>query len=452
MAFRVNSNELRPIKINFEGDARSTTGATNEFQANATNTKGMPNVDLNSLDDYSLLNILDHLTLEELINVTNVNVRFRALIIAHSARLKLELHEVTVRFISDFSGKIHDGDVITITRSVEIQRFLQYFGHFVSKVEFYGRGYNDNELLEISQSIEKYCATTLIEFEQSETGNYLTRDTNRVFSKITNLHLRQLNNQSLYDLQIHRIYPALEQLTLAFHPFIKKNATYFHQIFSNQVKHLLGSIPKLSAFHINPVPSLDLIRSINVIEPNLKSLAIGYDSNDFILRSNNNRNVHFHNVNNFKLNVFGDRTNSLNPFPITFDRLDSLEIVTMDVIDVPTRLIEQNVALKSLSLPYISQHDNLRSIFNLIERLQNLEKITLEWCGDLSSTYLMDQLDQLNEIVFIARDIHLSKNVSEVLKSAIPSAWNVANLTEYIGLDYKEYRITIIRKANGQFV
>lgn len=355
---------------------------------------------------------------------------------------KYRLHQNVVRIDG---GGLYDratADIITIGKHSQILPFLRHFGHKITKIYFAGFSYNPTERHQITEAISKYCSKSLLEMELIETGGHLMNATETsIFTKLKKLKVR--DDKILYENpQIHRIYPALKELSLAL------GSTTMTEQTITYIRHLLMTTPQLQSFETPKVLTYDFVQSIEVILPHLTSLAIGYVPND--LDDLNNRTIHFNRINRLTLNlVFFNFANPIAPFPFTFTRLEALEIATTKIEQAPISLFERNIALKSLSFPTLNDIDGLLTLLSQLRESHNIEVLTLQWTrfmGSDNTRRLLNEFDGLKEMMFVVFDGMNHSANRDALLQMIPDQWNVS-VAQRESVDARiKYQVLIVRK------
>lgn len=372
------------------------------------------------LDDFFLLDIFDELSFSDLLNLAPIDPRFVQLIAEHQMIHKYHIDANVIRIDG---GGMYDrakAEIITIGKYTQILTFLRHFGHLVTKVYFSGFSYNSSEREQITRFLIKYCGNTLVEVELIESGGLLINGTTGSLPRVTKLKVRDDNY--LYDnQQIHRIYPALKELTLSAIAFESDD----HSL--NYFRELLRQLPELRGFGLTKVPSIEYVRLIEQHLPKLESLEIGYVPNMDQLNYSHGQRILFKNVQHLSLNIrFYNLATRISQFPFTFEQLETLEISTTKIEYVPWNLFDENRQVKALAFPTITHLERLLDFLHELEETHRIGELTVLWTQFMGSDYvvrLMTEFNRLQKIKFIVWDGLERAMHRDALLALIPSTW-----------------------------
>lgn len=158
--------------------------------------------------------------------------RFRSLIGRHFMIPKYRIHNQLIRF-SDRHNLL-DLNQFTLNRFGQILQLLQNYGDLITQLQLTKGSFTEQELLEISHYVERFCSSTLIELKLSNVGDYLLYMTKEVFPKIAKLRFWSNYGYSK-ELQLARIYPNMQYLELK---IVLTTKLPIIDHFSTQIKHL----------------------------------------------------------------------------------------------------------------------------------------------------------------------------------------------------------------------
>lgn len=383
-----------------------------------------------------MLTVLDHVTFDDLLNLAYSSARLRYLIGDHYLIPKYRIHERAIRIDGLATPDESIGEIF-ITGFIPALRFLRSYGSYIKELSFYGSYFKPDEIPEISRYIGDYCAETLTSLELIETDSYLfTSDTNVAFTNVVSVDIWYF--QPLDDIPIHRIYPAVEYLTIA------------SKLFSpNAIANLdLSLNVNLRSIDIIDYVTFKLLHSISISRPNLDVLKFIYDSKHLysLVDSDDDEIITFGHVKNLTVTMYSGAGHETGPFPVQFKALDSLVFDSTQINDVTINLIEQNVGLKALSLPTVSYGMNdLNRIFDSISRLEHLEEILLHVSGSIRAPVLMGKINavhQLKRVIF--RTVHQENR--DILIDAANAQWQVENAWETSDSVEDVFYLAVIRR------
>lgn len=206
------------------------------------------------------------------------------------------------------------------------------------------------------------------------------------------------------------------------------------------LRQLFRANPEVVELTSTRVLSLELLRIASIALPELTTLNIPYPSNVA-----QNQYVHFEHVTNFIVRI--ESNIDVPPeFPITFNQLNSLEIVTSSFAQVPIDLIVKTKNLKTLALP-ITRFDNFAIFTNILNKLPQLEEVKLNWTNDVSYGETLTVINRKGKLVKITFFVW-TKLSQDDLVSVIPNDWQVIT-TDKVAIGSSQlYEVVIERKRN----
>lgn len=315
------------------------------------------------------------------------------------------------------------------------QQYLQTSCHTVEKLTFRGKFYTAAQIDAISQSIGQFCSHTLLELDLHEAGNVLLTSTTIKFPQTRQLRLDYTNLPA--NLQIHRIFPVLQTLSII--AFYEPNAN------GSPLIHLAAVLPRMPQLRgfVVVSPANTILHVIQDALPNLESLAIIYDESVPV-----NGTVHFPNVKHFTLTTMSlsARQSGQRSFPITFNHLETLDLFPYDGTFDYTMAdwIEQNIELKKVSSAFVfGETESIRFISSL-SRLPNLEHVTMDVSGDTSIAYELQHLENVRMVTFTM--VALFKYTQDQLLETVPSGWHAVD-GGWKDIDGGSGALTVVRQV-----
>lgn len=393
-----------------------------------------------NLDDFTLLDIFDNLQLEDLLNIAETHGRFHNLLTDRYMNSKFRFPHSIVHF-----RKNPPKDSITLTNPNTIFQFLRIFGHLIKKMEFMAGHYSAGDVEDIMEQVGNYCSGTLIEMRFVEAGNYVISRPSQIFTNTKKLEIQHALN--LKGQRIAQVYPALEDLSIGMYNEELRSQEEIDQ-YEWSIRDLLSSLPNLRALHLNVICSYNLLCNIAQKLPALEILKIELPRS-FIIPIQNQPAIHFKNVKSLELlyRVEGDAFASL---PFTFDALETLKISKNYLTHFPWGLIEQNVGLKRLLLPWLGTHDIL-SILNRFNDTHNFEEVEIKWVDTVrgeDTVNLFYQFRSLQKITFIIWKTSEASEQRDVLLALMPNEWQVTDERETDYFTFTMLHITVTRSEN----
>lgn len=283
-------------------------------------------------------------------------------------------------------------------------KFLQTSCESVKKLLFNGKFMSFTERITVSEAIIRHCAETLIELEFYEAGNPLLLTTHQTFLRVRTL---KVNNDILPpNMQIARIYPALQKLSILSSPgqeWTDDNWEYIQQ--------MLPSISYIRQLEIigeaNPI-----LKSIAEHLSNLEALAIGYDGAIGVKDS-----MHFSTVKELKLDIKHGRSPVHLPLPFTFDRLEVLNLRTFAAYPFLSDWLGHNVNLQSIT----TQMNADDQFLDVVGHLPTLKHATFAYRLELPFGAYLNSMANVDTVTFVTRGGH------ERLADTIPANWKVVD-------------------------
>lgn len=406
---------------------------------------------LDDMDNYSLMRFFNRLQFDELLNLAEINARFRHLI-GHYMLAKYSIHKKILRLRNVENAAITN-TAINIGKCATALRFLRHFGHLITKLEYTNKQHNFIENLEINHSIQRFCARTLVEIKLSSVQCYLIGDVNNTFEKVTNVDFSS-DSFPRDNLQLHRIYPRMERLNFSIPNPMTITMTSLAQTYSN-LKHLefyeydgdshlrriIRANLQLRSLKLNMCPTIELLRFLDENLPHLESLAVP------CCEFGANSSVFMKNVKKFMVTINGLETDSVSPFPVTFNQLESLDLwITTTIANVPIKLIEQNIGIKVLSLQWIESIETYSHVIDtFVKPLAELNDLHITWSNSINVTETLHLFDQINQLkVKTITFIMTNRTFCDDLIKLKPNQWQFSDEQSTSSVKY----ITFVRNVD----
>lgn len=332
--------------------------------------------------------------------------------------------------------EIEKHDEFIVQERHSVLPFLRNFGHFIKSLKFHEKLYSKEHAIQIYQYIEKYCGNTLAELDLITAGTHLTMDTTITFSSVIKLELSHMDD--LNHMELDRIYPALEDLTIGaltanymsagkFLARLERLHVVEYLDHENDIslRELLRCSPQLRALKLSRVPSFELLKFISETTLNLESLSFSYKHG--AIHSATGDTVHFQTVKNFTIEI-NDWNSEIHTAPITFKQLTALEISSHN-FDMPVNLLKENAALKSLSLPR-GNEECTRSTLDEAGPFPSLEELKMQWFNYNDTSIIMDAVQRfvsLKKIILIVYELEGDELNLNAIRANIQGEWRVTD-------------------------
>lgn len=394
----------------------------------STTTTGLSNV-----DDYTLMELIDHLEFDDILKLADLSTELRAIITERYMVPIYQLHEKTICFTVGMDEH-QPGSRLVINELPVALRLLRIFGHLVTKLKLFSLNFTTEQLTLIGNYIAKYCQSSLIELELFgiQTSELITDPTN-LFPNVTKLKLSSFHPMG--SLEIHKIYPALKELTYSCHAFSRNshifpNLVRFELIENgvdandSNIREFLKLNSHLRELSLSRIVTFDLMKFMEENLEKLESLEIGYLSH--AMQSPNNEILHFGDIRSFVITPKA-RGNILQKFPLSFNRLDSVEIRTNDYFNVPLNLIKENPMIKTLSLPWLDGRQAVRVLSGVRDSHQ-LEEATVKLTNIDSMPEVLESINEfgaMRRINFIVHDLVGETSSRRAVLTNIPARWHL---------------------------
>lgn len=406
--------------------------------------RGIP-IRLDGLDSYNLLSILDRMEFPELLGLAETNKNFHFFIVEYVIKPRFRFHQKIITFDRLSSSAVQnelseeavwkiDSKRISIRHYETILRVLRVFGQFITKLEFIGFNFDENEAAEIYRRINEYCSNSLVDISiepSSDLNTAWTKTFERVenviiqrssilehwtiqntFPNMRSLEIRMSRSDyhKLNDIQTLRMhFPHLEHLSLY---IAMRNAEFPY------LRDILVMNQQLKSLSLKNLINAETMIFINDALPNLETLDLISYPGDFL---NSSEKIHFENVRHFALNVRGaDFPKNL---PISFNQLDAFHLRCHDLFDPFIDFITRTHSLRKIEFEAIQpNYEQLSEIVHVLDRLEELSAPIEE---DMSGDGLSRFLRQKSQLKRITVSLMRTQKRTDLLK-LVSSDWELA--------------------------
>lgn len=403
------------------------------------------------LNDDVLLKIFDEFEFERLLDVANMNYRFRQLITQHTLIPKYQLNEKSLMItISDGAvarNIFFDTHSFYYIENREFAlKFLRNFGHVVPRILF-NKCVFPQWHRRISSYINEHCNESLERLEigafdedmllqwkkpfknvitlQFNYGSCECKDNNinisKIFPSLRYFELKWLSHLSSKCIEYH--FPKLEHIQFS----MKVHASYTK---NNSYENFFELNPQLRSIHITNMINADLLRviseKVNCLET-IRLTIMGPDFFDKLVEEV----IRFESVKQFYVRLAVAKHGTPNFIPFEFDQLEEIEFESDRTFNpVQGKWIEyiaKQHKLKSLKILWSLL--NLQQWTSIVESLPQLKVITTYWKpanGNNGIAGVMRTKTTLKKIILI----NLLEREYNVLKEIIDQGWQIAGEVE----------------------
>lgn len=389
---------------------------------------------INSADEPSPDIYLAQLELVDLVKMAKISDRFERAV-AHILRTRYRIHEKTIR-IEQVEQETHLGDAIIMTDFPAILELLQHFGHVIPRIYFSGMFFSTEQRAHINRHIAEYCSQTLLELELCDADGYLISDTNRTFPHVARLNVQ--NFEYADNLDLSRIYPNVQWLTFCAYdnrvtslvrPFAHMEHLTTLRIAESTVLALIRLHPKLRTFHMHDVASLEFLRNVSQLLPQLESLEVKHGPDGFLTESSLSvDDVRFESVSHFGIAADGFDEITFERVPFTFGRLNSLKITSPTASSVYRQLVQENSQVAVFTLDRVGDAEAVPLIVDLASRLERLVELSVSWMDEVDESDVLALVDNLRHLKKVILDFWIEFDCADLVPKIGPQ-WNVESET-----------------------
>lgn len=414
------------------------------FHTQAPTTKGSPVdvstlVPLDSLDEYSLLDIFDWLPFNDLVNMAEMSPRIHEIIEAYYMIHKYHLDERSIIIdASDHSYSIIDSDTndVLIHSYSGVLYFLRHFGSVLKHLEISRYFCDDMKFAQIIHFVQMYCKDTLEMIDLRNEADISIDLWDASFPRVRNVSISNFSRPK----NLPHIFPNIQNLSVTLYQKIDFDHLYLPELkhFSfrqidincdiNFLKNTIRLNQQLQSIHIDRMLDTDFMQFLTENLRNLTNLSVKDYPFDYSANKNL-ANISFPNVKKLSVGYCSDSDTS-NPFPLTFDQLEILKLRTPYLTPKLNNFIKQNKQLKSIVLQWVRlQVDDLNF---LITELPELFEIKMKWTDDITPAQLIEILNRSHTLRFLS--IFTDNDVGPLLRIIeADSGWNLVedNSTEW---------------------
>lgn len=326
-----------------------------------------------------------------------------------------------------------DENEIRIANTDDIVKLLKIFWPWITNLAYSSKHRTNEEKRRIEQAIVEYCRKTLLSLELDDAGYKLITRNDIVFEKVTDLKLSRTKFDD--DLNLARIYPALVSLCFAtkmpllmsslakFHPHIR-SITYIEEKIGyakfTYIDSLLEQNTHMKQLRLRKFLTEDSIRSIAKHASNVEKLSVTSADGDGFIAIAKKAPIHFGKVKYFTFIDYSQNVDKYKRFPLTFDAPIQFKILTLASLEFVGGMIKSYESLTVLSIPWIEIKDQTGEnyLFDMLEALPKLEKLTLQWSPRFSKSSVEKLLRKVKkQVVFVVTEKEYQAGFIEAMKS-----------------------------------
>lgn len=355
------------------------------------------------------MNILDLLEINEVVNFLDAGTKFDQQFIDHYMRARFKIDKKIIYIPTYHAQKYDKGavDIISLDNGSIAAQFLRNVGHLIRKIEV---DTHIHYIDTIAQHIETYCSKTLRELTLIGSNNHFLSKSNQSLANLTKLSLT-LPIRGEENAKVSQIFPNLEELSIIgktdpteiYHFMEYLHYTRDLEDYSKNILDVVQSSPPLRKLFVEGLPLFKAFQSILDHQQHVESLAIGYDV-DILKKIDVGLTYQFNNLRYLSLDITDySKGEEAKPFPIRCNQLENLEIRTTNFSHIPYGMIQDSIALKSLSFPTWNKTEGLLELLDGIKETHSIEDISIVWSNTIEENYtkrLLNDYPNLKKIVF----------------------------------------------------
>lgn len=359
------------------------------FQMFATYASKIPSTatssQLNQLDDFSLMCILDYLDFDDLIAVAKLSPRLSNIILDHYLLAKFRLHEKNIIYLKE---RLFYNDRYGISTYLaddwdETLTILELFGHAFKHVCFKVPSQTNPRTLVVFEYADKYFPQAIKKIEIIRVdAKALAKWTHTVNCNITEV---EIGGHVIDPIPLNDLFPLMQKLEVL---NIHSSMIQFYPHLTNcraSIGHLntfelIRLNPQLRQFRTVKCYNVSEVRYLSEISPNLESLDVYL----YIDPHNIDSDVaHFRNVKEFSLTALNEKEEDEIPEfwnvigNIQFDRLEVLKLEAV-IPNADNRLIEMIAANRNLKKFETNVGMTPETFNSLLQSLPELKEVSIK--------------------------------------------------------------------------
>lgn len=352
-----------------------------------------------------------------------------------------DVSEPVVRFAINADEKSHTYKNEILVKDVNsMLAMLQTKHNSIKRLKVDGYDLSRDDAETISHHIAQNASTSLIELSVDFLfDDYLLVAANHTFANVKSLSI--IGGHQSDVLRLHEIFPNIEKLFLfrtnerpmeslqRQYPQLIELSFYSLDYDNVNLQPLIQLNPQIRHLKLNAIPNIATLECIEQYLPNLETLNIqcnarGCDRQYF-------ERIHMSHVKHFIINLSQRDTKRI---PITFERLESLQIDGKFVSDAAARLIENNRFVRKLALPSVIMAEEFKRVVDMAIELPTLKEITLAWWGGFDPLDVHRLFDAANHL-YVVRFI-VDRFCREKFMVLASSRWKLVSEVEIdVGAD-----------------
>lgn len=312
---------------------------------------------------------------------------------------------------------------------------LENSGHLIKRLIFSSLRLDWQDMSNISHAIEQYLSGSLVEISLKDMfGQHLLSIASRPFPKVTSVSL----TGGIYSssMRLYEIFPNMEEFILYSSIFDLPNATLHHKydqlarVTSYDKNHqncnlipFLQWNPQIRALDLSPLPSLEVLQSINESLSNLDTVYLNCSLGGCYENSGSGQMVYLEDVKRLEI----DMSNYVvETYPLSTGQLQELSITAFRLGNFSIRLVRENKNLRILRIPVLYRPKDFSRVVNALNHLTKLEVVSFAWNKELNQAefqHLLNNFEQLK----IAKFIVEKQDERDELISNISNKWRLTN-------------------------
>lgn len=394
------------------------------------------------LEEKHLRAILNRLDASELIDTADTIADLGVFITREFMMAKYRIHEKTVHIeANDRAAITSDHSQITVNSHEMAVKVLRNFGHIMTKVSVNGRQMEQPALVDIYQAIDEHCSKSLytIAFTVIPINPFATWT--KPFEFVDTLALTHVLEQ-VVDIEVAAILPNLQTLDVVVHKAAQLSliATKFASLHHFRLRldnsseenpflmHFFDENPQLRSIDLETLRTIDDLHLVNRKLPNLQRFRLLTRPQHLFQPVNCENVVRFKNVREFDVSHIVDAHATAPCIPLTFDKLETLQLLTVKLTHQWMGFIVRHKTLRHISMPWVEPA--YADLQTMLGGVPGLEQIDVQWMpkfGEPETNGVVRVMHEANSLRRVTIWMDARRDFSGDFRELVPLTWRTSN-------------------------